>query len=66
MKTVIIRAHFLRQSRKKPGFPLQSFGRPKGFPLQSLAPHGLFAILEPARVKSDKFMRFSVMSVWSV
>jgi hypothetical protein len=26
MKTVIIRAHFLRQSRKKTGFPLQSFG----------------------------------------
>jgi hypothetical protein len=26
MKTLIIRAHFLRQSRKKPGFSLQSFG----------------------------------------
>jgi hypothetical protein len=36
------RAHFLL--RKKPGFPLQSFLSrcdKKGFPLQSLAPHGL-------------------------
>jgi hypothetical protein len=34
-------AHFLRQSRKKPGFPLQFLGSadalPAGFPLQSLA-----------------------------
>ncbi|MDR1933890.1 MAG: hypothetical protein LBQ57_13840, partial [Spirochaetales bacterium] len=29
MKTLIIRAHFLRQSRKKPGFSLQSFGYAK-------------------------------------
>jgi hypothetical protein len=37
---------------EQPGFSLQSCGRPKGFPLQSLAPHGLFAILEPAHVKA--------------
>jgi hypothetical protein len=43
MKTVIICAHFLRRSHKKPGFP----GVPPALcagrcaPLQSLAPHGL-------------------------
>jgi hypothetical protein len=37
----VIMAHFLRQSRKKPGFPLQvldfAYAKSAGFPLQSLA-----------------------------
>jgi hypothetical protein len=40
-KRSAIWAHFLRHSRKKPGFPLQVLGfayaNPVGFPLQSLA-----------------------------
>jgi hypothetical protein len=44
----VIIAHFLRHSRKKPGFPLQSFlplcGK-KGFPLLSRL-HGRAAILQ--------------------
>jgi hypothetical protein len=42
---------FVRGRTKKPGFPLQVLGfahaNPVGFPLQSLAPHGLFALRLP-------------------
>jgi hypothetical protein len=44
-------AHFFGRAfarPKKPGFPLQVLGfanaNPVGFPLQSFAPHGLFAL----------------------
>jgi hypothetical protein len=46
-------AHFFYPAYgiKKPGFPLQVLGSadalPVGFPLQSLAPHGLFALSRP-------------------
>ncbi|MDR1933249.1 MAG: hypothetical protein LBQ57_10580 [Spirochaetales bacterium] len=44
MKTVIIRAHFLRLRRKKPGFSGLRYRSGPGCavakPLQSLAPHG--------------------------
>jgi hypothetical protein len=36
---------------KKPGFSLQSFGRPKGFPLQSLAPRGLLRFAQFNSIK---------------
>jgi hypothetical protein len=43
-------ASFSRLRREKPGFPLQVLGSahalPAGFPLQSLAPHGLLQFWE--------------------
>jgi hypothetical protein len=58
---------FLALPRQKPGFPLQVLGSayalPVGFPLQSLAPHGLAMVLNLLTVAALSLPEFHIIHI---